>query len=77
MDEKYIDDDGLAYDSAKILMDYGFNTLNLNKIWMELYSFDEKKLDFLRINLISRLMLSLEIMFMLKANIMIHLSCLC
>lgn len=48
MDEKYIDDDGLAYDSAKILMDYGFNTLNLNKIWMELYSFDEKKLDFFK-----------------------------
>jgi RimJ/RimL family protein N-acetyltransferase len=40
IDEKY------AKDAAKILIKYGFNDLNLNKIWMELYEFDKKKLDF-------------------------------
>jgi RimJ/RimL family protein N-acetyltransferase len=40
IDEKY------ALDAAKSLIDYGFNDLNLNKIWMELYEFDEKKMNF-------------------------------
>jgi RimJ/RimL family protein N-acetyltransferase len=44
-DNLYIDE-RLAYDSAQILINYGFNNLNLNKIWMELYEFDHKKLDF-------------------------------
>ena len=44
--EYYIDDNGLAFDSAKNLINYGFKTLNLNKIWMELYEFDDKKINF-------------------------------
>lgn len=47
-EEKYIDTEGLAYDAAKILIDYGFKNLNLNKIWMELYEFDTKKLNFFK-----------------------------
>ena len=46
-DELYIDDK-YATDAAKILIDYGFNDLNLNKIWMELYEYDIKKLDFFK-----------------------------
>lgn len=42
----YIDDAGYAKDSAKLLIDYGFSQLNLHKIWMELYEYDEKKLRF-------------------------------
>ncbi len=44
--DKYIDDEGYALDAAKTLIKYGFNVLNLNKIWMELYEFDTMKLDF-------------------------------
>jgi RimJ/RimL family protein N-acetyltransferase len=46
LDELYIDNDGLALDSARLLIDYGFNNLNLNKIWMELYEFDTAKIEF-------------------------------
>jgi len=42
----YIDDEGLAEDACRLLINYGFNNLNLNKIWMELYEFDTKKLAF-------------------------------
>ena len=45
-DELYIGDDGVAEEAAKLLIDYGFNNLNLNKIWMELYEFDSKKIEF-------------------------------
>jgi hypothetical protein len=44
-DNLYIDKK-LAKDAAKILIDFGFKDLNLNKIWMELYEFDKKKIDF-------------------------------
>jgi len=44
--EKYIDDEGYAKDACKLLINYGFNNLNLNKIWMELYEFDKAKLSF-------------------------------
>jgi len=44
--ELYIDNDGLALESARLLIDYGFKNLNLNKIWMELYEFDEAKMEF-------------------------------
>ncbi len=44
--EKYIDDEGYASDACKLLINYGFNNLNLNKIWMELYEFDKTKLSF-------------------------------
>jgi RimJ/RimL family protein N-acetyltransferase len=40
IDEKY------AKDAAEILIRYGFKDLNLNKIWMELYEYDIKKLEF-------------------------------
>jgi RimJ/RimL family protein N-acetyltransferase len=46
LDGLYIDNDGLAFESARLLLDYGFNTLNLNKIWMELYEFDIMKIEF-------------------------------
>jgi RimJ/RimL family protein N-acetyltransferase len=43
--ESYIDED-LAFDAANTLIKYGFYELNLNKIWMELYEFDSRKLNF-------------------------------
>lgn len=46
VDDKYIGTDGLAKESAKLLIDYAFNNLNLHKIWMELYEFDSKKIEF-------------------------------
>lgn len=39
-------DDVYSPDAVKSLLDYGFNILNLNKVWMELYSFDTAKIDF-------------------------------
>lgn len=45
-DEAYIDVAGFAMDAATLLIDYGFKNLNLHKIWMELYEFDDKKLRF-------------------------------
>ncbi len=42
----YIDDKGYAREAAEILIKYGFDVLNLNKIWMELYEFDTRKLEF-------------------------------
>jgi RimJ/RimL family protein N-acetyltransferase len=44
--EKYIDEDGFADEATRLLIDYGFKNLNLNKIWMELYEFDNIKLSF-------------------------------
>ena len=44
-DEKYIDEK-YAFDSASALIDFGFKNLNLNKIWMELYEFDNRKINF-------------------------------
>lgn len=45
--ELYIDDK-YAYDAANTLIKYGFEDLNLNKIWMELYEYDHRKLDFFK-----------------------------
>lgn len=47
-DELYIDEQGYADESAKLLIDYGFNQLNLHKIWMELYEFDKLKINFFK-----------------------------
>jgi RimJ/RimL family protein N-acetyltransferase len=45
-EDSYIDDEGYGKDAATLLIEYGFNNLNLHKIWMELYEFDTKKLSF-------------------------------
>jgi RimJ/RimL family protein N-acetyltransferase len=47
-DNAYIDEEGFAEESAKLLLNYGFQNLNLNKVWMELYEFDDKKRSFFR-----------------------------
>jgi len=39
----YIDDKGYAEDACRIMLDYGFGDLNLNKVWTEIYEFDIKK----------------------------------
>jgi RimJ/RimL family protein N-acetyltransferase len=44
-DDLYIDGvGGYAEDAAKTLIRYGFDNLNLHKVWTELYSFDDKKI---------------------------------
>jgi len=40
---EYIDDTGYAKESCILLFNYAFNELGLNKIWTEIYEFDEKK----------------------------------
>lgn len=44
-DEVYIDSEGIAEESCRLLFQYGFGELNLNKIWTEIYEFDNKKYD--------------------------------
>lgn len=45
-DDVYIDGPGgYAEDAAKTLVRYAFDTLNLHKVWTELYSFDERKVE--------------------------------
>jgi RimJ/RimL family protein N-acetyltransferase len=44
IEEKY------ALNAATLLIEYGFNNLNMNKIWMELYEFDSKKIAFFQDN---------------------------
>jgi RimJ/RimL family protein N-acetyltransferase len=46
-EQGYIDDK-YAFDASTLLIDYGFNNLNLNKIWMELYEFDHRKITFFK-----------------------------
>lgn len=36
-------DDFYAIDAAKVLMSYGFDELNLYRLWCEIYGIDEKK----------------------------------
>jgi hypothetical protein len=38
----YIDKD-YAPDAVRVLLNYAFNELNLNKVWTEIYEFDERK----------------------------------
>jgi len=45
-DESYVDNQGFAKEATQLLIDYGFNNLNLHKVWMELYEFDKQKIDF-------------------------------
>lgn len=42
-DDKYIDEDGYAEESCRLLFSYGFNEIGLNKIWTEIYEFDSAK----------------------------------
>ncbi|MBC8588316.1 GNAT family N-acetyltransferase [Paratissierella segnis] len=42
-EDSYIDENGIAEESCKLLFKYGFNELGLNKIWTEIYEFDIKK----------------------------------
>ncbi|MCK5231229.1 MAG: GNAT family N-acetyltransferase [Desulfobulbaceae bacterium] len=39
----YIDDHGYAEDSCRLLLDYAFREIGLNKVWTEIYEFDHKK----------------------------------
>lgn len=43
--EQYIDEEGFAEEACRLLFNYGFKELGLEKIWTEIYSFDNKKLD--------------------------------
>jgi RimJ/RimL family protein N-acetyltransferase len=45
-ENKYIGNDGIAKEAAKLLINYGFKNLNLHKLWMELYEFDNEKIEF-------------------------------
>lgn len=50
--DKYIDNEGLAMEACKLLFDYAFKEINLNKIWTEIFEFDEaKKKLFARLNM--------------------------
>lgn len=43
--ESYIDNEGIAEEACKLLFHYGFGEIGLNKIWTEIYEFDNKKYD--------------------------------
>jgi RimJ/RimL family protein N-acetyltransferase len=43
--DAYIDDEGFAKESCELLFQHGFDELNLNKIWTEIYEFDTQKKD--------------------------------
>jgi RimJ/RimL family protein N-acetyltransferase len=47
-DGLYIDD-VLAPDAARVLLRYGFQELNLHRIWAEIYDIDEKKQAFFKL----------------------------
>ena len=44
-DDIYIDD-VYAIDAAKVMEKYGFEELNLHRLWSEIYSIDKKKINF-------------------------------
>jgi RimJ/RimL family protein N-acetyltransferase len=44
-ENNYIDDK-YAKEATQLLLNYGYNQLNLNKVWMELYEYDTAKIDF-------------------------------
>ncbi len=42
-EDVYIDENGYAEDACRVLLGYGFKELGLNKVWTEIFEFDEKK----------------------------------
>lgn len=46
-EDSYVDDKGYAEDATDLLLQYGFEALGLNKVWVELFEFDEKKIKLL------------------------------
>ena len=42
---EYVSNSPKCVDAIAAILEYGFNTLGLNKVWMELYENDQKKLD--------------------------------
>lgn len=44
-DDLYIDEN-YAIDAANILLAYGFDELNLHRVWAEIYSIDKAKINF-------------------------------
>lgn len=43
--QHYIDNIGYAKESVKLLFELGFNQLAINKIWAEIYEFDQLKIN--------------------------------
>tara|TARA_Y100000741_G_C18150873_1_gene517171 strand:- start:12 stop:542 length:531 start_codon:yes stop_codon:yes gene_type:complete len=43
-------DDNYSPTAIKLILNYGFKTLNLNKLWAEIYEIDSKKLKFFKSN---------------------------
>jgi hypothetical protein len=41
--QSYIDNRGYAREGCRLLLDYAFKELCLNKVWTEIYEFDDKK----------------------------------
>jgi len=41
--DSYIDEEGYAEESCRLLLNYGFKELCLNKVWTEIYKFDVMK----------------------------------
>lgn len=41
---EYVSDSARCINAVTAILDYGFKTLGLNKVWMELYENDERKL---------------------------------
>lgn len=41
--DSYIDEEGYAEESCRLLLDYGFGELCFHKVWTEIYEFDKKK----------------------------------
>lgn len=48
-DETWIDDK-YCPKALKMILDYAFGTLNLNKVWAEIYEIDNKKIEFFKNN---------------------------
>ncbi len=42
-EEAYIDDQGYAEETCRLLLAYAFREICLNKVWTEIYEFDHKK----------------------------------